>query len=454
MTAQPDLEAALRDMTIGIDFGTTNTVVGLAAPDRPTRVVTFDHGDILHDVYRSAICFEKVMEQRGFSVETSGGPWAIEKYFSSPNEVRFILSFKSHVASQLFEKTRVFSKVLEYSDLMAEFIAALKANADVDLDAAGGPVICGRPVAFVGHSPNDDLAMARYDDAYRQAGFAEPIYVYEPVGAGYHFASRIETKARVLVADFGGGTSDFSIIEFERDAAGLRATPIGYAGVGIAGDTFDYRLINNVVSPHLGKGSHYRSFGKELEIPADYYTKFAKWHYLAMLKTTQTMRELEEFRRTSSNPKLLSDFIEIIQNDWGFDIYRAVSKTKTELSTQPESRFELKKGTIAIDRVVRRAEFEAWIAEDVATIAETVDALMTRHGLGPGRIDRVFLTGGSSYIPAIRTLFVERFGAEKLAGGGQFSSVAHGLAEIGLSGDMDKWAVRSDAAEALRVHAG
>lgn len=254
----------MRDMSVGIDFGTTNTVVGLAAPGAPTRVVSFDHANILHEVYRSALCDEKVMEQRGFSVEKSGGPWVIEMYFSSPNEVRFIQSFKSHVASQLFEKTRVFSKVLEHSDLMADFIQALKTNADIDLDSCGGPVISGRPVALVGHSPNDEHGMARYDDAYRQAGFTDPTYVYELVGAGYYFASRIEDRPCVLVADFGGGTSDFSIIEFEWRGGALSATPVGYAG-----DTFDYRLINNAVSPHLGKGSHYRSFGKDLEIPAD-----------------------------------------------------------------------------------------------------------------------------------------------------------------------------------------
>ncbi|MBP0651265.1 Hsp70 family protein, partial [Mycobacterium tuberculosis] len=75
----------------------------------------------------------------------------------------------------------------------------------------------------------------------------------------------------MLVADFGGGTSDFSIVHFRRGAAGLVATPLGQSGIGIAGDRFDYRILDQMVAPRLGKGSTYRSFGKTLAVPGHYY---------------------------------------------------------------------------------------------------------------------------------------------------------------------------------------
>jgi hypothetical chaperone protein len=292
------------------------------------------------------------------------------------------------------------------------FFRHLIGDAGGQLEARGACVISGRPVAFVGSTPDDALARHRYDEAYRRVGIAEPAYVYEPVGAAYFYAQRLRSDALVLVCDFGGGTSDFSLIRFERRGNRIGATPIGHAGLAVAGDNFDYRIIDAVVSPLLGKGTLFKSIDKILPIPQHYYTSFARWHQLAMLKTPKHIRELESLQHASLDPDKIAKFLDVIRNDWGFDIYRAVSDAKVRLSSASTATFRLKLGDIDIEREIVRQDFEDWIAEDVARIEQTVDRLLESEGTSAGEIDNVFLTGGSSFIPAVRRVFATRFGVE------------------------------------------
>jgi hypothetical chaperone protein len=243
----------------------------------------------------------------------------------------------------------------------------------------------------------------------------------------------------VLVCDFGGGTSDFSLIRFERSGNRMAATPVGYSGLGVAGDNFDYRIIDAIVSPQLGKGTLFKSFDKILPIPQHYDTSFARWHQLAMLKTPEHIHELEHLQRASLSPEPIGRFLEVIRNDWGFNIYRAVSDAKARLSSAPSALFALRLGDFAIERRIAREEFEGWIAPDLARIEGIVDRLLDGERVRPQEIDSVFLTGGSSFIPAVRRIFESRFGPEHLADGENFQSVAFGLALIGLEDDLEPW---------------
>jgi hypothetical chaperone protein len=427
-------------LSIGIDFGTTNTVVALARQGEKPRAVLFRDDTELSDIYRSVLCFEHLSASR-HDVAASAGLKAIHAYLTSGHETRFIQSFKSHVASQLFDETRIFGRGYQFEDLLAVFFRHLIGDSNGQFDACGACVVSGRPVAFVGSAPDEALARHRYDEAYHRVGVAEPAYVYEPVGAAYFYAQRLRSDALVLVCDFGGGTSDFSLIRFERRGNRVAATPIGHAGVAVAGDNFDYRIIDAVVSPLLGKGTLFKSFDKILPIPQHYHTRFARWHQLAMLKTPEHIHELERLRRASLDADKIGKFLEVIRNDWGFNIYRAVSDTKVRLSSASTAPFRLKLGDIDIEREIVREDFEDWIAEDIARIEQTVDRLLESEGISAGEIDNVFLTGGSSFIPAVRRLFATRFGAERLADGDNFQSVAFGLALIGLEDDLDPWLV-------------
>jgi hypothetical chaperone protein len=427
-------------MSIGIDFGTTNTVVALARPGKRVRAVTFPGDGALSDLYRSALCFEHAGRH---DIEATAGFAAIRAYLSSIYETRFIQSFKSHVASAAFDETRVFGRSYKFEDLLTIFFRHAIRDAAGQLDDLAGRVVSGRPVAFVGSAPDEALAAYRYGEAYRRLGLGDPTFVYEPVVAACWYAQRLAADALVMVCDFGGGTSDFSLVRFERSGNRAAATPVGHAGLGVAGDNFDYRIIDAVVSPQLGKGTLFKSFDRILPIPQHYHGSFARWHQLAMLKTPEHIRELEQLRRASLSPEAIGRLLEVIRNDWGFNIYRAVSDVKARLSSAPSALFALRLGDFAIERRIARKEFEGWIAPDLARIEGTVDRLLDAERVRPQDIDSVFLTGGSSFIPAVRRIFKSRFGPERLAGGENFQSVAYGLALIGLEDDLEPWLARN-----------
>lgn len=424
---------------VGIDFGTTNTVVALASADGRVTPVTFDHAGLLHDIFRSALCFWDDTEGRARRIGAEAGPWAIEQFLDSPYEHRFLQSFKSFAASRLFQSTLIFGKRFGYADILTQFFSLLRRHGGAPLAQIAAPVIAGRPVEFVGASPDAALALQRMDESYHRAGFPPVRYAYEPVGAAYFFARRLQADATVLVADFGGGTSDFSLMRFRRTRQGLTAAPLGHAGVGVAGDAFDFRIIDNVVSPRLGKGGSYRSEGKRLPVPGQYYSQFAQWHQLAMLKSPRVMAELKALAKEAEDAAALEDFIAVIENDLGFGLYRAVSATKTALSGADRAELVFQAAGIDIRESVSRRDFEAWIAPELAQIDAALDRVFLQSGLRPADVDQVFMTGGSSFVPALRNLFAARFANDRLATGDQLQSIASGLALIGLDRQPDSW---------------
>jgi hypothetical chaperone protein len=209
----------------------------------------------------------------------------------------------------------------------------------------------------------------------------------------------------------------------------------------LAGDAFDYRIVDRVVSPRLGKGGLYRSMGKILAVPNHYYANFARWNQLAMMKGSGDLKELRELARAALEPEPLEKFIDIIEYDLGFELYRAVSAAKVALSGHEETDFRFQGEGVDIQARITRADFEEWIAEDVGKIAGTVDEALSRAGVKPDEIERVFLTGGTSFVPAIRRLFVNRFGESRLTSADQFESIAYGLALIGQTDEPSRWAV-------------
>ncbi|GJE03509.1 Hsp70 family protein [Methylobacterium isbiliense] len=433
-------------VSIGIDFGTTNTVVALADAEGRVEAVRFRHRDAQHAVYLSALAFWQ--EGRGLSARTrmAGGPFAVEAFLEGHPGLRFIQSFKSFAASGAFRETRIFRDRFAFEDLLAAFLRTLVQDAG-GLDLAGSRVVVGRPVRFVGRTPDDALAMRRYAGALARLGVRDALYAYEPVGAAFFYARRLEAEATVLIADFGGGTSDFSVMRFARGADGrLGATPLGHSGLGIAGDTFDARIVDHLVAPHLGKGGSYRSMGdKILPLPAHYFASLSRWHQLALMKWSGDLKELQDLAGVALDPAPLERFITLIEHDLGFALYQAVSATKVALSGAPSAELSFRgAGTdVEVTGTLTRATFDALIAPDIARIAAAVDQALAAAGLAPGAIDQVFLTGGTSFVPAIRALFVDRFGAGRVATSDQFESIAHGLALIGRQPDAGRWAAEA-----------
>ncbi|MBF5088983.1 Hsp70 family protein [Novosphingobium sp. NBM11] len=425
---------------VGIDFGTTNSVIATTAGAGEAGLVRFDAPDGTSAVFRSALCFWEDSAMRG-GLAHEAGPWAIAEFLDMPDGSRFIQSFKSVAANALFEHATIFEKRLRFEDLGKVFLEHLRARSAGALRDLPERIIVGRPVRYVGARPDPALARARYDAMFALLG-REVHYVYEPMGAAFSFAARLTQPATLLVADFGGGTSDFSIVRVEAPGAAQRCVPLGSAGIGIAGDRFDYRIMDHLVLPMLGKGGTYRSFDKVLEIPAGHFTDFGDWSRLALMRNRRTLEELERLRRAASDPQAIGRMIAVVENELGYPLYDAVGQLKRALSSEEQATFRFDSPALKVQADVSRADFEQWITPDLARIGETVDAALASAGLAPQDIDHVFLTGGSSLIPAVRRLFTERFDAGRIDSGEELTSIAHGLALIGQEPDLSIWTVK------------
>ena len=421
-------------MSLGLDFGTTNSVLARADGDGAT-LVPLDGPDGADAVFRSALCFWQDDVPGGIAVEA--GPWAIDEYLQFPEGCRFLQSFKSVAASPSFDTAPIFTKRYRFEDLGRAFLDRLAARAHGVLNGATR-IVVGRPITYAGHRPDEALARARYDAMFAALG-AQIVYVYEPLGAAFSHAATLTDAATILVADFGGGTSDFSVVRLEAPGSDRRARPLGHAGIGIAGDQFDRRILDRLVLPLLGKGGTYRSFDKVLEIPAGHFTDFTDWSRLALMRNRKTLAELDKLRRAATDPDAIDRMIAVIEGEQGYPLYDAVGQVKRALSQGDEATFAFEGGGIAIEAQVTRDQFEAWIADDLARIMATVDRALEVAGLDADGIDRVFLTGGTSLTPAIRRAFADRFGQDRLASGNELTSVAHGLALIGQQDDLAAW---------------
>jgi hypothetical chaperone protein len=428
---------------VGIDFGTTNSAVAIAQASGPSRLVPLTVGPQVFETFRSVLFFEKQEDRLGTTLVHWAGPDAIEAYLDSEGEGRFVQSVKSYLASKDFTGTNILGKQFGIEPLVSLILKDLKAKAETSAGPLPRTIVVGRPAHFVGESGEDAEAMAldRLREAFRLAGMPEIRFELEPVAAAYHYESGLERDELVLIADFGGGTSDFCLLRVGPEARarasaetrhgdGNRADDIlGVGGVGIAGDSFDSRIVEHCVTPHLGRGTRYRSMdGQMLPMPVWPFEYMRRWHLLSFLNTTQTRRMLAEILRTAEQPKQVQALITVIEEGLGFHLHRAVEKAKVALSAQPETQFRFAMPGGSIETTIRRADFEEWVRPETEAISACVDDLMARTGVAFADVDRVFLTGGSSFIPVIRRLFSDRFGEGKLRTGGELTSVASGLA--------------------------
>jgi len=407
---------------IGIDFGTTNSVVALLRPDGTAVTLARPGGDVV----RSVLCF---WAEAGSPVRHAAGAAAIAAYLDDPLESRLLLSLKSYLAQRSFSETRIFGRAWSLEALIALFLGELLAP--LQGAVAGARVVVGRPVRFVGEG-DDGLGERRLRGAFAAAGFPDVTVALEPAAAGHRFAATLDRPATVLVADFGGGTSDFSVLRFEPGPP-RRVAPLGHAGVGIAGDAFDYRIIDRVVSPLLGKGDSYSVWGKPMPVPAGWYASFARWHLLSLMRAPKVLRDIADVARTAEHPERLKRLVRLVEEEAGYALYQAVSKAKAGLSRAESVTLEFAHADFTVTAPIARADFEDWIAPELARIGAAVDAALVDAGMAAAGIDRVFLTGGTSLVPAVRRIFEQRFGAERLVGGGEFVSVAEGLALMGAA---------------------
>jgi hypothetical chaperone protein len=427
---------------IGVDFGTTNSAVAFVDAGGAPRLAQFPTAHGPRPTFPSVLYFEP-------GKPSAAGADAIEHYLASETKGRFIQSLKAYLADRTFEGTGIGTQYYTLEKLIALIGRHMSDRLGPAVWPAPRRIILGRPVHF-SNPPDADLdrfATERLLTAIRLAGFEDIVFEYEPVAAAYAYEARLARDERILIGDFGGGTSDFTIISVGpgvRRRGRRMSDIIGTDGVPIAGDAFDKRIVRNLVAPRLGMGGEYLSPpNKFLPVPIWPYERLERWHYLSFLKSPSTLDMLERIQRTASTPERLEAFLLLIKHELGYQLHEAVQRTKFALSAAETAEFAFESGPVTIRKQITRADFEKWIAEEIASMSACVDRLMTASGLACADIDRVFLTGGSSFVPAVRRIFVERFGDAKVTGGEELTSVATGLALRA----REQWPADRDPAE-------
>jgi hypothetical chaperone protein len=205
------------------------------------------------------------------------------------------------------------------------------------------------------------------------------------------------------------------------------------AGLGVSGDAFDARVIDAIVAPALGRGTSYSDeMGAVAPVPSWLYSKLRRWHHLSFLKTPETLRLLERIAQGALAPEPIERLVHVVHDDLGLHLHRAVEVAKVELSAHAHGSLAVG-AALDLHATVARADFERWIAPDLDAIDEVLGQALGKAAVGPGDVDRVFATGGSSLVPAVRERLSARFGGDKLVGGEELTSVAWGLAACARS---------------------
>ncbi len=420
-------------VSFGLDFGTTNSSIAWLGPDGVPQLASFPSLGGSTESYRSLLYLEMEKLAGRSTIKSFSGPAGMEHYLAAESKGRLIQSLKSFLASKTFVSTEVFNKSFTLEELIAAILRDIRIEAEKLSGAKIGSVVLGRPVRFVSSSSkeDDEFALRRLRDALKLAGFGRVVFELEPMGAAYHYESTLEHDELIMIGDFGGGTSDFSLLRVGptyREMARRGTSLLGNEGVGLAGDAFDAKIIRNLVSPALGLGTQIRSFQKLLPVPSWVYNKLERWHHLSLLRNKDTLRMLESVRVQAVAPERIQALIDLVEADLGFQLHKAVQILKVQLSAFENATFEFDQAGVEIKAKVERTDFEGWISPELKAIEECVDRLLINAKMPAASVDRIFLTGGSSFVPAVRQIFESRFGAGKIQAGNEFTSVARGLA--------------------------
>jgi hypothetical chaperone protein len=407
----------------GLDFGTSNSSLARARGAHAPELCALDPVAPLPVVLRSLLYYSP--DTRGFVT----GRRAVDEYLAEDMRGTLMQSLKTFLADDSFDETWVQDRAYTLEDLLSVIFRQVGATIR-SLGMDGATLVVGRPAVFVARPEKEALARTRLAEAARRAGFLDVRFQYEPIAAGLAYEASLARPETALIADLGGGTSDFTVMRLGTRARGDRRSDIlATGGVQVGGDTFDARIMAKKVTPHFGAGTTYRSMeGRDLPFPSHVSAQLGRWHQVAFLRTRKTRDLLRRLRASASDPAAVERLATLVEGNYAFFLFEAIERAKAALSSTTEATIRFHEAGIAIDEPLTRAELEALIAPDVAEVRRCMEGVLASSGIAPAAVESVFLTGGSAQIPALRGIFEGTFGAERLRAQDYLTTVACGLA--------------------------
>ena len=405
----------------GLDFGTSNSAVAL-----PTgEVLLVEHQSRLS---RSVLFFPED------TVEVLAGGGAIERYLED-NAGRFIQSMKTWLPSTTFTRTQIRNRTLLLEDLIAIFLRSLRTRAGEALGTELTEVVMGRPARFSTDATADAFAEERLRKAAELAGFSQVSFVIEPIAAALAYEATLKRDELVLVADFGAGTSDLTLMWLgpERRVKGdRRLDVVASNGVYVGGDRFDAAIMKHKLLPYFGQGTTYEVGFKRMPIPTYVLSRLLSWNEMSLIRERSTRELIDQMLKNSDGIPAIEALHDLVMYNLGYRLYRAIEQAKIELSTKKHALVVFDDERVHVEEKITRAEFDRFCAPLIDELEVCTDALLARAPRDL-KIDSVFLTGGSSQIPSVRALFARKFGENRLRTADAFTSVAEGLGRAAAS---------------------
>jgi hypothetical chaperone protein len=403
----------------GLDFGTSNSTLGARQGDR-LALVPIEGAET---TLPSAIFFDFETAQAQI------GRAAIDAYVRGVDG-RFMRSLKSVLGTDLIDQdTLLDTNRIGFRDVLARLVGAIKRRAETTLGHRLDSVVHGRPVHFVdGDDEADDRAEAALDDIARAAGFRQVSFQYEPIAAARDYEQQVEHEEVALIADIGGGTSDFSIVRLgpQRRTRADRVTDIlANDGVRIGGTDFDRQLSLKAVMPHLGYQSPMLRPG--LLAPNGYFTDLSTWSKINFLYTPQIKSELIQVRREAGRPELFDRLMTLIDHQYGHRLAMNVERAKIKLGDSGGVKLRLDWIELGLSAGISRPGFDKATDDLAARIGAMVRRCLADAGLAAGAIDAVFLTGGSTLLGNVRRAILAEVPDARIVEGDKFGSVGLGL---------------------------
>ena len=407
----------------GLDFGTSNSAIGVAREGRVELAPVEDGRTLLP----SAVFFgDDAAEPVQF------GDAAIAAYVGQ-HEGRLLRALKSLLGSSLIdEETRLAGRKMPLTRVVEIFVRHLKRKAEEFAGAEIADVVMGRPVRFVdGDDAADAAAQAALEAIAKKAGFRNVAFAFEPIAAAHHYERTVEREALALVADIGGGTSDFSVVRMgpkRRLRAERTQDVLATGGVHIGGTDFDTSLSLARLMPLLGHGT--RLVEKNLSMPNALYFELAAWATINFAYTRKNEREIAELAAIAAEPAKVERLSNVVRHRLGHRLAFAVETAKMELSAADRATLPLDFLEPGLALEAARADLEAAVAAQIDRLQSAAGACIAAAGLKPEAVETILLTGGSSRVPAVRAAIARAAPAAKHVGSSDLLSVALGLTQM------------------------
>lgn len=408
----------------GIDFGTTNSVLAIldVATNEVVKLFTTP----------SLLFFPDAQNVKG-PVAYMVGEAAVDRYVESRMQGRFMKSIKRVLPNKSFVDTKIFHQRFKAEDLVSLILIFLKQQADDFLQENITTAVLGRPVIFDEQAEKDRLAQERLSKAAALAGFEQVFFQLEPIGAAYSYERQIQKAELVLVADFGGGTSDFTVMKLNPGAINnpdRTGDMVAKGGIYIGGDNFDADIMWHRGTPHFGRGVKEQfEPGKWLDLPLTYFSNICSWEKMNFLDSVKWRNNIHKSYLFSGRDYRVKNLQTLIENNFGYSLFKQIEQCKFGLTNHNLANFAFEALDIKIQESISIEDFECEIIhKNIHKIEVYLKGFLESQNLDLKNIDSVFMTGGTAYVRPLKDVFVRLFGAEKLKSGDHFQSVAMGIA--------------------------